>query len=159
MDQPIECFSCSQAAQLDQLPPRENIWTDGLWRVAHAFNSALPGWLVLLPLRHIESLADLTPAEAIALGPLLQRTSEALSEVAGCEKTYVILFAEAPGFHHLHFHIVPRMPELPREYKGGRIFSFLDRPQDEWVPSDEMDRIGLAVRERLQATGGNQAML
>ena len=146
MSRPDECFSCVQAARLAHLPPRESCWSDGMWRVAHAFNSALPGWLVLLPLRHVEALADLRPEEAAALGPLLQRVSSALVEVLGCEKTYVILFAEAPGFQHLHFHVVPRMPGLPREQKGVRIFGFLERPEDEWVPAGEMDRIAVAVR-------------
>lgn len=148
---PNDCYSCAQTARLEQLPPRENIWTDGLWRVAHAFNSALPGWLVVLPLRHTEALADLTPEEAAALGPLLRRVSAALSEIVGCQKTYVILFAEAPGFQHLHFHVVPRMPDLPREHKATRIFGFLEWPAAEWVPAGEMDRIASAVREHLGA--------
>jgi diadenosine tetraphosphate (Ap4A) HIT family hydrolase len=103
-----DCFSCEQTPRLADLPIRDRMYNDGLWRLAHALNCALPGWLVLPPLRHVESLADLTADEAGALGLLLQRVSVAVGEVVGCAKTYVALYAELPRFRHLHFHIIPR---------------------------------------------------
>jgi hypothetical protein len=45
-----DCFACSQVAQMPSLPPREAVIVQDGWRVAHAFNSALEGWLVVLPL-------------------------------------------------------------------------------------------------------------
>lgn len=141
----MECFSCQQSAKGTALPIREHIYEDGWWRVAHAFNSALPGWLVILPQRHIVAMSELTAAEAAALGSLLQRLSAALQHVVACTKTYVMQFAEAAGFQHVHIHLVPRMPELPLERKGPAIFWYLDRPADEWVQAVEMDRIGTAI--------------
>lgn len=146
-----DCFSCAQTPHLADLPIHECMYNDGLWRVAHALNSALPGWLVLLPLRHVESLVDLTADEAAALGPLLQRVSAALCHVTGCAKTYVALYAELPRFRHLHFHIIPRAHDLPDDLKGGAIFSYLKQPSEARVSTDEMDRIGVAVREVTQA--------
>jgi diadenosine tetraphosphate (Ap4A) HIT family hydrolase len=145
------CVSCRLAAQGSALPIRERIYADGLWRVAHAFNGALPGWLVLLPQRHVTSLEELTADEAALLGPLLRRLSIALHAVVGCEKTYVMQFAEAEGFSHVHFHVVPRMAGWPREHKGPRVFHFLDQDETAWMATDEMDRIGMFVREHLQA--------
>ncbi len=147
------CFSCEQAMRGAALPVRERIYHDKLWRVAHSFNSALRGWLVLLPQRHVTSIAELTADEAALLGPLLHQVSQALHAVVGCEKTYVMQFAEAEGFGHVHFHIVPRMADLPDEHGGPRIFHFLKQGEDAWVPPDEMDRIGAAVAERLHTVG------
>ena len=108
-----DCYSCAGNAEIDQLPMRDRIAFDECWRVAHAFNSTLPGWLVLLPRRHVTSIADLTDAEATSLGSWQVRLSRALHAVTGCTKTYVAQFAEAEGFAHVHFHIVAR-PAGPR---------------------------------------------
>jgi len=48
----------------DTLPPREDVVNTDHWRVAHAFNSTLPGWLVLLPTRHFATFTELTPEAA-----------------------------------------------------------------------------------------------
>src|ERR1019366_3714786 len=56
-------FPCDQQLAIS-LPPREDVVHTDHWRVAHAFNSALPGWLVLLPTRHVASFTELTPAGA-----------------------------------------------------------------------------------------------
>jgi diadenosine tetraphosphate (Ap4A) HIT family hydrolase len=120
-----DCYTCAQEAQSGTLPPRERIAADDLWRVAHAFGTALPGWLVLVPRRHVTSVADLTDAEARALGTWQVRLSRALQEVLGCAKTYVAQFAEAEGFAHVHFHIIPRMADLADEVRGPRIFQLL----------------------------------
>jgi diadenosine tetraphosphate (Ap4A) HIT family hydrolase len=62
------CFSCAQEARFEALSVRERVAVDGSWRVAHAIDSALPGWLVLLPRRHVTAIAELTDDEAANLG-------------------------------------------------------------------------------------------
>jgi diadenosine tetraphosphate (Ap4A) HIT family hydrolase len=57
----------------------------------------------------VTALHELTAEEAAGLGPLLRGLSAALGRVVGCTKTYVMLFAEAEGFAHAHFHVVPRI--------------------------------------------------
>jgi hypothetical protein len=59
------------------------------WRVTHAFGTSLPGWLVVLPRRHVTALDQLTAGEAADLGPLLRALTAALREVLGCSKTYM----------------------------------------------------------------------
>jgi diadenosine tetraphosphate (Ap4A) HIT family hydrolase len=146
------CFSCTQNA-LDPatLPPREAVYDEGLWRLAHSFNSALPGWLVLISRRHITSLAQLTPEEAAALGPLLRAASNALETALDAGKAYVIFFAEAEGFSHLHVHIVPRAADLAAERRGPAIFEYLKQPESAWVPPTEMDAIALRLRPLIEA--------
>jgi diadenosine tetraphosphate (Ap4A) HIT family hydrolase len=139
---PDECLPCrNNGLEPGTLPLRERVYDDGLWRVAHAFNSALPGWMVVIARRHITSLADLTLAEAVALGPLLRNLSLALEHVTGAAKAYVVFFAEAKQFPHVHIHVVPRPPELPEEHRGPGIFALLARPEADWISAEKMDRI------------------
>lgn len=113
-----ECYPCRMTARLEDLPPREKVHLEGGWRVAHAFNSTLPGWLVLVPTRHVTSLDELTALESEELGLLARKVSIALRNVTGCEKTYLALFAEAEGFGHLHVHLVPRDADLAADHRG-----------------------------------------
>lgn len=113
--------------------------TTGHWRVAHAFNSTLPGWLVLVPRRHVTAFADLDPSAAAELGPLIRDLSLALREVTGCVKTYVMQFAEAEGFGHLHVHLVPRAADLPVDRRGPQVFGYLSEDDAEWLPAAELD--------------------
>ena len=135
------CRSCAWDARLDELPPRERVYVGERWRVAHAFDAALPGWLVVLPRRHVTRLDELTREEAAELGPLLVDATAALRAVVGCLKTYVMLFAEREGFGHVHFHVVPRMADLAAEHLGPRVVALLGRPEGERVAELERDRL------------------
>lgn len=117
------CYACDQSG--DDAPLRERFVRRGGWRVAHDFNSSLGGWLVVVPLRHVLALDELTADEASTLGELLRECSIALKRVTGCVKTYVMLFAEADGFAHLHLHVVPRLPDQPSDRRGPRVFGYL----------------------------------
>lgn len=148
MDEAQDCRVCRTTAAPD-LPPRERVLLTARWRAAHAFDTALPGWLVLLPTRHVTALDQLTDAEAAELGPLLRRLTAALRTVVGATKTYVMLLAEAEGFAHVHFHVVPRMPDQPPEVRGPRVFDLLGVPEERSVPADERDRLALALAAAL----------
>lgn len=145
----FDCYACGKEAQFDELPPRECLAFDQHWRVAHDFNTTVPGWLVLLPRRHVTAVHDLTDAEATALGTWQVELSRALRNVTGCVKTYVVQFAEAEGFAHVHFHIVPRMADLPPEHRGPGVFGLLRRPREERVTPDQADRIAHSLRAQL----------
>ncbi|MFD5815922.1 HIT family protein [Streptomyces sp. NPDC127038] len=152
-----DCYVCRKEAEFDALPPRECVASDQHWRVAHVFNSAVPGWLVLVPRRHVTAVHDLTDAEAASLGMWQVGLSRALRGVTGCEKTYVIQFAEAEGFSHVHFHIVPRAADLRPEHRGPGVFELLGRPAEESVPSDEADRMAHSLRALLGEASNAQA--
>ena len=116
---------------------------------AHAFDTSLPGWLVLLPRRHVTSLDELDPDEAADLGRLMASTSRALREVTGASKAYDVFFAEAEGFAHLHVHLVPRMPWFTPEQLGPRVFGFLGASDADRVPYADQDALALRLRESL----------
>ncbi len=143
-----ECFNCDQGGRLVALPPRDRVYVGAHWRIAHAW-IALPGWLVLISRRHVTGLGELSPLEAAELGQVLRAASTSLGAVVGCAKTYVVLYAEVAGFDHLHFHVVPRMPDLDPTYRGGGIFHLLKRPEAEWVPAAERDRLAALIGDQM----------
>jgi diadenosine tetraphosphate (Ap4A) HIT family hydrolase len=147
-----DCLPCyNNALEPSELPPRERVYDDGLWRVAHAFNSALPGWMVVVARRHITSLAETTPEEAAALGPLLRGLSQSLAQVVQAQKCYVLFLAESEGFEHVHIHVIPRRADMPEDHRGSRVFDYVKQPQEEWVAPEEMDRIAREVGLLLRA--------
>ena len=105
------CKTCELIARRDEgdAPLWDEIMRTPFWDVVHNYETSLPGWLVLVVRRHLSAIDELTEEEALELGSLLRKTSLALREVVGCEKTYVIQFAEHPKHPHVHFHIVPHM--------------------------------------------------
>ncbi|MFI5875137.1 HIT family protein [Streptomyces sp. NPDC051445] len=145
-----DCYTCSKEAEFDSLPARECVTYDRHWRVAHALNTAVPGWLVLVPRRHVAAIHDLTDAEASGLGAWQVKLSRALRSLTGCTKTYIVQFAEAEGFAHVHFHIVPRMADLHPQHRGPGIFELLRRPEQERVSDDRADRMAQSLRVRLR---------
>jgi diadenosine tetraphosphate (Ap4A) HIT family hydrolase len=149
MTTPSDCYTCVQEAAGASAPLWERIAADEHWRVVHAFDAAVPGWLVLVPRRHVTAVADLTDAEAAALGNWQVRLSRALARVLGCQKTYVAQFAEEEGFAHVHFHVVPRPPDLARDLRGPRIFQLLGAAGDARVDEDEMTRLAAELAAEL----------
>ena len=145
-----DCFSCAAERRPD-LPPREQVYLDPHWRVAHAFGTAQPGWLVMLPRRHVLALDELTPAEAAGLGPVLRAVTAALREVTRCEKTYVALFAEAEGFSHMHFHVVPRHAGLDPGLGGPRVFALMGGDPTRHVQDSQMDQLSRRLAAALPA--------
>lgn len=109
----------------------------------------MAGWLVLVPARHVEGLHQLDRDEAEGLGRLLRGASAALVEVTGCQRTYVMLFAEAEGFSHLHLHIVPRDTDLAVERRGPAVFAYLGVPEAQQLPEDDRDLLAARLRVAL----------
>jgi diadenosine tetraphosphate (Ap4A) HIT family hydrolase len=143
-----ECYSCRENERIpSDSAPRERVFDDGRWRVAHAFGVAVSGWMVIVARRHVTSMGQLSAEEAATLGPLIVALSRALEQRLGVPKTYVAFFAEAEGFQHLHIHIIPRANELPEERRGPGIFTH--HPHDTPVSPQEMDRVADSLRPLL----------
>ena len=138
------CHTCELNAQADDLPLRERLYLDPCWRVAHGWSS-LPGWLVVALRRHAEALNELTAEEAVELGAILRAASISLKQIVGCDKTYVILFAEHPRYPHVHFHVVPRMHWFTDDDRSTAVFRFLNVAEEEQVAVDERERLARAI--------------
>jgi diadenosine tetraphosphate (Ap4A) HIT family hydrolase len=147
--QSADCGTCARIRTRDagQAPAWDAIIRTGRWDVVHSYDTSLLGWLVLVPVRHLVGVEELTGEEAAELGALLRLTSRFLKQDTGCLKTYVMQFAEHPDHPHVHFHVVPRHADLPADHRGPGIFAYLSVSDAERVTEEAMT--GLAHRLRL----------
>ncbi len=145
-----DCISC-RANQDEIVTPGGALYDDGLWRLEHTFEPIpMVGWLVLKPLRHVETLADLTSEEAAALGSLLQRIPQAMRETLAPAKIYSVQFAELVA--HLHIHFIPRAADLPEAYRGPAVFNLLKEANETGRNLGDVgasERVALAIKARL----------
>ena len=104
------CMSCDiLAGRLAE--PGGTIYEDAYWHVGSVVSPVFwRGFLIVKLKRHCEHLAELTPAEATALGTVVQMACLALSEVLKPAKVYVCSFGD--GVKHIHLWILPRPPEM-----------------------------------------------
>jgi diadenosine tetraphosphate (Ap4A) HIT family hydrolase len=116
-----QCSACAEIAG-QVLAPGGVIHDDGLWFVSHHTGRQTdPGELIVKTHRHCESLAELTPEEADALGPVLHSAIEALEGVVVAERIYAVSFNER--VRHVHFLLLPRTAAMP----PGHVISDLYR--------------------------------
>ncbi len=146
-----QCKTCELIAARDAgtAPLWDCIQRTQFWDVVHSYNTALPGWLVLVVQRHILAIDELTDEESVELGVLIRRVSMALKQITGCVKTYVVQFAEAVDHPHVHFHIIPRMANQPQERRSTRIFEYLGVSEEECVSEKTMNEIAVKVQHFL----------
>jgi diadenosine tetraphosphate (Ap4A) HIT family hydrolase len=100
--------------------PGGAIYEGEYWHVGSVLSPVVwRGFLIIKLRRHCEHLAELTSAEAEALGPIVQASCQALQEVLNPAKVYVCSFGD--GVQHIHIWILPR----PAEMKPGMHWVFL----------------------------------
>jgi len=145
------CRTCWLLERRDagETPEWDSIVRTDAWDVVHCDSTSMLGWIVLVVRRHVAALAHLTDDEASVLGPLVRDVSRALHELVGCEKTYVIQFAEHPQHRHVHVHAVPRAEGLADDQIGPGVFQFLGVDEDERVSEADMNRLASALRRAL----------
>jgi len=119
------CPICDEVAGR-RAAPGGPVHDDGLWLVTHHLGPYTdPGELIVKLRRHCESIADLTGAEAAAMGPVLRAGVAAVERVVGPERVYVASFGER--VRHVHFFLLPRTRDLPAGhvlsdvYRQGRM--------------------------------------
>ena len=152
-----ECHTCELTARRDkgEAPLWDNIFRTQYWDLVHSYNTSLPGWLVLVARRHLAAIDEMSAAESAELGVLLQQVSASLKQVTGCQKTYVMQFAEHPQHPHVHFHVVPRLNEQPETHRGPRVMKYLQVTEDEYVTEDVMNALSTQIRQALLALDAN----
>lgn len=102
----MSCGICAlhgDAAQLDAI----EIWRSQHWLLRHhSLPSALLGWCCLDARRHLSGPIEFSTDEAQEWGFVVQRASQLVRDLTGCDRVYAIAFGE--GAHHLHLHLIPR---------------------------------------------------
>lgn len=146
-----DCLTCELVTRRDagEAPVWDAIFRTPHWDVVHAFGTSVEGWLVLVVRRHLTAVADLSDEEAAELGRLIRDVSRAVQSATGCDKTYVVQFAEHRQHPHVHVHVIPRARDLPDEHQGPRVFALLGVADEDAVPADRMDQIAALVRADL----------
>ena len=107
VDAAADCFACSLTSGVLPLVGGELLRTRH-WVVEHAVGPLELGTMVVKPIRHVCHVADLTPAESVELGPLLQHVSSVATELCEPDQVYVCLWSHSglrPG--HIHFVVEP----------------------------------------------------
>jgi diadenosine tetraphosphate (Ap4A) HIT family hydrolase len=91
----------------------------GTWLVEHCVGPLGVGALIVKPRRHVTRVADLTEDEAPALGPLLVRATQVVTELTDPEQSYVTLWSHAGGVPvHIHFVVQPITADLIESHGG-----------------------------------------
>ncbi len=120
-----DCIFCQYITgekRIDQIP---RIMTTKNWVVEHVTPTTVKGWVNLLPKRHVLAMHELNREEMIEFGELLFTVCEALRDVYGAEKEYMMQYAETEGHYHTNIHVVARLPDWPATLTGATIFSAL----------------------------------
>jgi diadenosine tetraphosphate (Ap4A) HIT family hydrolase len=149
------CVSCDIVAG-KRIEPGGTIYENEYWHIGTAIGSPViwPGFLIIKLKRHCEHLAELSPEEASTLGPLIQSTCSALSDVLKPAKVYVCSYGD--GVKHIHFWVLPR-PATMRPGMHSVMFNLDVRTTltrllgiKKWIVRDsDLNRIAQQVRKHL----------
>ncbi len=119
------CLSCLGLAGIPRVSPGPPVYVGRHWQVEHAYPSKMVGWLVIVLRRHAIALHELSRDEFTELGTVLELAVRILHEKLGSAKEYAACYAEAKGFEHIHFHVVPVAHDMPEELMGAGSFELL----------------------------------
>jgi diadenosine tetraphosphate (Ap4A) HIT family hydrolase len=82
------------------------IWSDEHWLLHHGAQTSLPGTVWLATREHVDSFADLPPAQAREFGPLAAGIDAAVLTLPGVARTHVYRWGD--GGAHFHVWFIPR---------------------------------------------------
>jgi diadenosine tetraphosphate (Ap4A) HIT family hydrolase len=128
------CLFCDLAAGAVE-PVGVPIYADDLVTASHVYDYATAsedtptylGNIYAQTRRHVRSLAEMSDAEARAMGLLLARLSRAVKGCTGAEHVYAEFYAEVVP--HVHFLVVARYAGTPRAFWRWRVTEWPDAPR------------------------------
>ncbi len=124
-----KCQVCEKHKNLQGLPGGK-IFEDELVFVGHfpvAEEPAHFGHIILELKRHITQINEMTEPEAIAIGVWTRRIAMALHDALEAEHVYTVRIGDVTP--HLHFHLVPRYKNAPRDTWGALHFRWAEGPK------------------------------
>jgi diadenosine tetraphosphate (Ap4A) HIT family hydrolase len=145
----MDCYTCRSLSGERRISPGPTIVEGRYWLIEHAYPTRLRGWLVIVLKRHVEALHELSREEFAELSELQALTVRLLHEELGCAKEYMVCFAEAEHFQHIHFHVVAKPRDLPDELKGTKIFTMINITEAEALPREEIRAFCEKLRSRI----------
>lgn len=148
------CMAC-RFIHGDEPLPGGTLLRTAKWVVQHSKGPLGMGTLAVMPVRHVLHVSELTGSESAELGPLLQRTSAAVTAVMNPEQVYVCLWSHAdavPG--HLHFVVQPACrSDMTRHNAYGPVLQLAMFEADR-IPSEAaVEEVCTRLRAELGASG------
>lgn len=134
----MDCLSCLNISGKRRISPGPILYESSCWIVDHAYPTTHLGWLVIVLKRHAEALHELSKEEFQELADIQYKLVQVMHMDNTVEKEYMMCFAEAEQFHHIHIHVVPKPASLPTELKGPRIFALLSVDKAQAVSAHEI---------------------
>jgi len=132
----MNCKSCQSNNGTKRISPGCTIYVGKYWLVEHAYPTSLQGWTVIVLMRHCEEMHKLTNKEFQELAEIQNLLVKALKCIFNSEREYIFCFAEAEGFKHIHFHVVPKHEDFDDEYSGAKVFHYLKPLPEEVTPKE-----------------------
>ena len=143
----MPCPVCEKHKNLSAHTGPAILEQDG-WLVTHFPKSetetekATHGHLLIEPRRHIQDLSEMNEDEAQALGVLIREGAKRICERTSAEHVYCFRINDKVA--HLHFHLIPRYPNTPKEFWGINIMACTTSPK-----LSTLDEIQVAARDLL----------
>ena len=109
-----DCIFCKIVA--GEIPSKK-VYEDGDMLAFHDINPVAPVHFMIIPKRHIDSLAQATDADAAILGKMMARAGRLAKEQGSPEGFRTIVNTGRIGrqdVYHLHIHIIGGPNPLPR---------------------------------------------
>ncbi len=147
----MDCLICKSNSREQRLSPAPPIWQGRYWRVEHAYPCSQVGWLVVVLERHAETLHQLTKAEWDEFSRILPTAIQTLREVLGSTQEYVRSLVGLPGFHHVHYHIIPKTTDLSNDVWAKVIAGPVIGTVEDAVAADQVQSFCDKAREYLAA--------
>lgn len=129
----MDCLSCKSNIGIKRISPGIQIFESEYWIVEHAYPCSLEGWLVIVLKRHCEEFHKLSKEEFLDLSFVQSKVISTIHQYFQSEKEYIFCFAEAEGFKHIHFHVVPKTKDFDPQFTGAKVFHYLKAPKENWV--------------------------
>jgi diadenosine tetraphosphate (Ap4A) HIT family hydrolase len=130
----MNCKSCDSNSGKKRISPGSTIYEGNYWLVEHAFPTSLKGWTVIVLKRHCEEMHNLSVNEFQELSSIQNMLIKSLKKIFKSKREYIFCFAEAEGFKHIHFHVVPKHNEFSDDFKGAKVFHYLKPKPEEILP-------------------------
>lgn len=133
----VDCMGCvvADASKFKQ----GRIFQTELFDISQDFELAVPGMMVISPMRHINMIESLTEDEVAELGLLTIECKRALVDLWEQEKVFYCLYED--GHQHIHLVIVPLWKDLKIKNRYAAVAELSERKNELKSDVDNMRQV------------------
>lgn len=109
------------------------------------------GTTLVCPKRHLEAVVDdFDIGDYLALQRIVHRVGRALTATVPCDRLYVMSLGSTTGNNHVHWHLAPLPPGVPRLFQQCRSYEELLMGRLD-IPESDNERLAEALRTLLSS--------